>query len=74
MSLLTPQGMDALATFTGPAVLALVIILILKGDLVTRGTMRMLEAERDAWQTLASEAINLGFAALRSEPEEKADQ
>lgn len=57
---------DAIGALTGPAVLALVLMLLLRGDLTTRSTVRALEAERDAWRDLASEAIDLGFAALRS--------
>lgn len=58
---------EALASLTGPAVLAFVLVLLLRGDLTTRSTVRTLEAERDAWRKLAAEAIDLGFAALRSD-------
>lgn len=60
---------DAVASMTGPAVLALVLALLIRGDLATRATVRGLEDERDAWQKLAIEAIDLGFAALRADGE-----
>lgn len=56
---------DSLAALTGPAVLALVLILLLTGHLVTRGQLRELQGDRDTWQRIALQAIDLGEAAVR---------
>lgn len=58
---------ETIASLTGPAVLAFVLLLLLRGDLTTKATIRALEEERNAWRALATEAIDLGFAALRAD-------
>lgn len=56
---------ESIAALTGPAVLALVLVLLLTGHLVTRGQLRELERDRDTWQRIALQAIDLGEAAVR---------
>jgi Na+/H+-translocating membrane pyrophosphatase len=56
---------EAVGALTGPAVLGLVLLLVLFGYLVPRGHVEELRRDRDTWQTLALQAINLGEAAVR---------
>lgn len=55
---------EVIGVFTGPVVLGFVIVLLLRGDLVTKGQNKELERDRDTWQEIAMEAINLSMAAI----------
>lgn len=56
---------ETLADLSGPAVVLLVLLLLLRGDLVTKGQLNALEEDRDTWRDIAQEAIELGEAAIR---------
>lgn len=58
---------NSLVSLSGPAVIALILILVIRGDLVPRSALRSVESERDAWKETAEQAIELGFAALRKQ-------
>lgn len=66
---------DALASLTAPAVLALIIVLILRGDLVTKRShesilgrcseeLSKVEDDRDRWRDVALDALQVTEAAV----------
>lgn len=71
---------EQLAALGGTAVLALVVILLLRGDLVTRrgheavlarcdDELEKVESDRDRWRVVALDALNVTEAAVsREEP------
>lgn len=69
------QVAEGLGVLTGPAVLALIIVLMLRGDLVTRKShdavlgrcseeLEKVEHERERWRNVALEALNVTEAAV----------
>ncbi len=66
---------EALGALTGPAVLALIIVLLLRGDLVARRShdavvercsdeLAKVEHERERWRGVALDALNVTEAAV----------
>lgn len=66
---------DAIGALTGPAVLALVIVLLLRGDLVTRRSHESIldrcseelskaEDDRDRWRDVALDSLQVTEAAV----------
>lgn len=58
------SAVDALVQLSGPAVLAFVFVLLLRGDMVTKGHTKTVEEERDRWREIAMQAIEIGQAAV----------
>lgn len=58
------QTFETLLSLGTPFILFLVIVLLLRGELITRGQHEELERDRDTWQEIAMEAINLSMAAI----------
>ena len=58
------SAVDALVQLSGPAVLAFVFVLLLRGDVVTKGHTKTVEEERDRWREIAMQAIEIGQAAV----------
>ena len=58
------SAVDALVQLSGPAVLAFVFVLLLRGDVVTKGHTKAVEEERDRWREIAMQAIEIGQAAV----------
>ncbi|MCA1799970.1 MAG: hypothetical protein LC650_01570 [Actinobacteria bacterium] len=66
------QTFETLLSLGSPALLLVMIVLLLRGDLITKGQHSELERDRDTWQEIAMEAINLSMAAVgRRENEEQ---
>lgn len=66
---------EQLGALTGPAVLALLILLLLRGDLITKRShdavidrcsneLAKVEAERERWRGVALDALNVTEAAV----------
>ena len=66
---------EAIGALTGPAVLALIVVLLLRGDLVTRRSHESImercseelskaEADRDQWRDVALDALQVTEAAV----------
>ena len=66
---------EAIGALTGPAVLALIVVLLLRGDLVTRRSHESImercveelakaESDRDQWREVAWDALHVTEAAM----------
>lgn len=58
------QTFETILSLGTPAILLIVIVLLLRGELITKGQHKELERDRDTWQEIAMEAINLSMAAI----------
>jgi len=71
---------DAFGSLTGPAVLALLLVLVLRGDLVTRRSheavldrcseeLAKVEKDRARWEQLGLEALTAAEVAVQGRPQ-----
>lgn len=59
------DSVNTFVEFSGPAVFVLILVLILRGDIVTKDQLKAQQAELERWRSIAMDAINLGQAALQ---------
>lgn len=62
---------ETVLSLGSPALLLLVIIMLIRGDLITKGQHKELEKDRDTWQNIAMEAIDLSMAAISRQEQNK---
>ena len=62
---------ETLVQLSGPGVVVVVLVLLLRGDLVTKGQLQGTRDELERWRSIALDAIDLGQAALQRRHEDQ---